>query len=94
MPNDEHLANRKTLVLLEELVALTRVIAISEARKTIGTLLNSPKKKKVFAMSDGTRSVREIAASAGVDKNTVSKWWNEWQAFGLLQVVPGTQGTR
>jgi len=48
----------------------------------------------VYEYSDGTRGVREVSEMIGVDKNTVSTWWNEWDGLGVMEQAASRKGRR
>ena len=83
----------RAIVLLEEIVRLARFVVLPEVRRVAQEKLDSKDKKRVFGLTDGERSVREIARITNVNKDIVSKWWREWQSVGLVESVDG-RGTR
>lgn len=55
-------------------------------------VLETPKQRAVYELSDGRRSVRDIARLAGVGVGSVSRLWKEWAELGLVSEsrdVPG-----
>ncbi len=80
--------------LLEEMTRLVRFLALREARQIAQTELDTEEKQRVFSLTNGARSVRDISEITKVNKNTVSKWWREWHAVGLVESATGTNRTR
>lgn len=94
MTEGESVVNEELIGLLREVRALARFMVLQEARKAASALLDTDNKRRVYSASDGTKSVREIAQSTGVNKSSVSNYWREWQGAGIAELVPGTPGTR
>jgi hypothetical protein len=55
-------------------------------------VLETPKQRKIYELSDGRRSVRDIARSAEVGVGTVSRLWNQWAELGLAAESPEVPG--
>lgn len=77
-------------VVLEEILAWTRAMAIPGVRKTLEATLLSANERQVYELSNGERTTREIAVEVGVGHNTVARWWRKWRALGIC--VEATQG--
>lgn len=73
--------------LLEELAYWTKLNVILTHKKTILELLESPKERLIFQLSNG-KSSRELASEFHMDKRTVSKLWKIWIEKGIAQAVP------
>ena len=76
--------------ILTELRAQTawlRVLAAPVLRAELERLLTTGKKRRVFEMTTGDATVREIASGCGVGVGTVSKWWADWVREGVATAV-------
>lgn len=69
-----------------------RLLGLQALRPLLEQLLITDKQRTVFEYSDGSRSVREVAALAGVGTSTVSRLWGEWLAVGICAEVESTAG--
>ena len=71
--------------------AWLRVLAAPILRAQLERLLSTDKKRRVFEMTTGDATTRDIAAACGVGAATGSRWWADWVREGLARTV-GTQG--
>lgn len=97
MPSDEKRRlefERRVVELLTELLAWTKLEARPRVAARLAEILDSHEKKVVYEYSDGTRGVRQISEMTGVDKNTVSNWWGEWDALGVMEQATTRKGRR
>jgi hypothetical protein len=97
VPNDEKRRlefEHRMVTLLTELLAWTKLEARPRVAARLAEILDSREKKMVYEYSDGTRGVREISQMSGVDKNTVSNWWAEWDALGVMEQAIARKGRR
>lgn len=85
---------RKVVDVLTELLAWTKLEARPRVAARLSEILDSNEKKLVYEYSDGTRGVREISERIGVDKNTVSTWWKEWDGLGVMEQATSRRGRR
>lgn len=76
--------------LLQEAVRWLRFQSIDRAKSVVEKFLDTNQKKAVFDMTDGTNSIRTIAAKVGVSIATISKWWGVWFSAGILFEHEGT----
>lgn len=70
--------------LLKEILKWQRVQGIVAFKAQVKSLLDSKEKRKVFEMSDGTLTAKQISEKAKVSTGTISNWWNKWLAEGIL----------
>jgi len=70
--------------LLKEILKWQRVQGILAFKSLIPIILNSKEKRKVYEMSDGTLTVKQISEKAEVATGTISNWWNKWLSEGIL----------
>lgn len=85
MINDNDLKGK----ILEELKFQTmwlRAIGLQAIKNSIEKKVETKEDKKIFELSDGARSLRDIAKAAGTSYKTVQARWKSWAADGL--VVP------
>jgi hypothetical protein len=85
---------RNVLRLLTEMLAWTKLEARPRVAARLSEILDSPEKRIVYEYSDGTKGVRQISEITGVDKNTVSNWWGEWDALGVMEQSTTRKGRR
>ena len=71
--------------------AWLRVLAAPILRAQLERLLTTSKKRRVFEMTTGDATTRDIAAACGVGAATVSRWWADWVSEGVARTV-GAQG--
>jgi hypothetical protein len=60
-----------------------RLLGLQQLRPLLLTMLSTNSQKTIYELSDGQRSVRDIARLAGVGSATVSRLWNQWQSQGV-----------
>lgn len=73
--------------ILEELRAQTRwlrLLALPELRKAAETVLDTPRKRAIYELTTGERSVREISDLTGASTGAISGYWAEWERAGLV----------
>lgn len=76
--------NERMIELLAEAVRWLRFQSVEKADAAVGRLLDTDQKKMAFELADGVNSARGIAPQVGVTNATISNWWNEWAAAGIL----------
>ncbi len=73
--------------ILEELRAQTRwlrLLALPVLRKSGEAVLDTPRKRAVYELTTGERSVREISDLTGASTGAISGYWAEWEHAGLV----------
>jgi hypothetical protein len=73
--------------ILEELrtqTVLLRAMALRAIKDDVQEELKSARDKKIYELSDGERTTREIAKLAGGSFQAVAKKWKQWAALGLV----------
>lgn len=80
--------------LLHELVIYTKLANYGNIRNLLITILDSEDKKRVFEATDGNNSTRQIESVTGVNKDTVSNWWDEWEREGIVEESEEVRGRR
>lgn len=76
---------------LREQTRWLRFLGMQQLRPALETTLKSDTHRLVYELTDGVRTVRQIAKLAGVGAATVSRLWGQWSGLGL--VVPSTKAT-
>ena len=80
------------LELLRELVQWQRFQNRQLLRSTLEEILDSETDRKIYALSDGTRSQPEIATRAKVSQPTVSNKWKAWRSRGIVYELADEPG--
>lgn len=73
--------------ILEELRSQTiwlRVIALQALRPVLLEELKAEEDKKIYELSDGIRTTREIAKAARVSHTKVARNWKRWASLGMV----------
>ena len=73
--------------ILEELRAQTRwlrLMALPVLRSTAKTVLDTPRKRAVYELATGEKTVREISDLTGASIGAISGYWAEWEHAGLV----------
>jgi hypothetical protein len=59
---------------------------LQNAKAYFAVILNTEEKLKAYAMSDGKSTIEDIMKATGVKSTgTISNWWTEWLAKGIVQ---------
>ncbi len=82
----------RMIELLAELVKWTKVTSIPKVKDLLEELVKSPEEKIAYALSDGKRTTRDIAVSAKVGKDAISKWWRKWTRAGIAEPISVSGG--
>jgi hypothetical protein len=93
MPRDADVKSEFSLLLEETRVqtAWLRLLGLQALFSVLAEVLETDKQRAVYRLSDG-RSVREVAADAGVSVGTVSRLWTEWAALGVVRPTASQAG--
>jgi hypothetical protein len=86
--------DNEQICLLRKLVTYTKLANYDSIRNRLITILDSVDKKRVFEATNGRDSVRDIQSDTGVNKATISNWWNEWQKEGIVEECKEAKGRR
>lgn len=73
--------------ILEELkkqTTLLQAMTIRALKDIIHEELKSVRDKKIFELSDGQRTTREIAKVVGGSFQAIAEKWKRWAALGLV----------
>jgi hypothetical protein len=85
VPDESPSSNDRLTVLLEDLVAWTRLQALPALKNVLGEELGDPKKCIVYELTDGARSASDIGKLASVPGRTVLNWWQRWFNLGIVR---------
>lgn len=93
MPQETSMLDQLDSVM-RKLLVYVKLANYDNIRNRLIEILNSDDEKRVFEATDGNSSTRHIEATTGVDKNVISRWWNEWQKEGIVEESQKAQGRR
>ena len=65
-------------------IALVAKLAITSIKDSIKEELKSEQDKKIYELSDGQKTTREIGKKVGCSHTKVSSAWNKWASIGLV----------
>ncbi len=82
------------LIKQEEILHLLRFMAYRTARRIIEENLTKSIERRVYELSDGIRSSRDIekAVAKEVTQRTVVTWWQKWRRLGVVEQSPRYSG--
>jgi hypothetical protein len=80
------------LAELREQTRWLRLSGLQMLRLELDRLLRTDKQRAVYELSDGRRTVREVARIAGVGSGSVSRLWTTWIAAGVCSESPAAAG--
>lgn len=76
----------KTLNQTHKLIAgYLRLMVSAEIEKSLKDTFISNEEIRVYELSDGNRTTRDIEDIIGVSRQTVSNLWKKWEALGLVE---------
>lgn len=80
--------------MFSEFLKIYKFANHTQIMETLNSELSDEKniKKKIYELSDGTRSTRDIQKMAGVTPPTITGYWKQWALTGL--VVPAQRKGR
>ena len=80
--------------LLRELLRWTRGMARAAVREELARGLPTEDERRVYELTDGAHSTRQIAKDSDVSQTTVSQWHRKWDEQGIVTEVPSSGGKR
>lgn len=82
------------VALQHESLRLLRFLAHRHARQLIEENLTRQIERRVYELSDGLRSSRDIEKEIGkeVTQRTVVSWWQRWVKLGIAEKSPTYSG--
>jgi len=88
------MSSDENTVLLREILKWIRFSGMKEVRHVLNTVLDSLQKRRIYQLSDGDNSSRDIAKSADVSDATVRNYWRVWAKAGIVEPVKAGTGDR
>jgi len=86
--------DERIVQLLEELVNWTRVSSIPRVKELLLEILASPEERIAYEISDGKKTITQVANQANAATGTISGWWKKWIKAGIAEPVSVRGGTR
>lgn len=78
--------------LLEDIRIWIRIGNLRQLRDMLVQELDSYEKMRIFELTDGTRSQKEIASRTKVSRSTISYYWQKWSGLGILTTSKQRKG--
>ena len=78
--------------LLREMVYWQRFQNRQALRSALEAILVTNTDRKIYSLTDGTKSQPEIAKAAGVSQPTISNKWKSWRTLGIVYELPDEPG--
>ncbi len=69
---------------LNSILHIIRVTSTPQIREILENELDSVKKREVYSLLDGKKTVREIEKISGVNISKISNWSSKWGNLGLI----------
>jgi hypothetical protein len=79
---------------LLELVAWTKLQARDVLLRSLDAALSSENDRRVYELTDGSRTGADVAREVGLSRQAVSQKWKAWRQMGLLFDRPDDAGPR
>lgn len=86
--------SNRTEELLSEILKWTKFTASDKVRSVLGATLDTPQKKLIYHLSDGSRGSVDIATTAETSDRTVRRYWESWVRVGIMGKVQVRGGDR
>jgi biotin operon repressor len=80
--------------LLLELVAWTKLQARDALVSGLTEALSTDNDRRVYELTDGSRTGADVAREVGVSRQAVSQKWKTWRQMGLILDSPDDAGPR
>ena len=84
----------ETISLLKELVKWTKFQAWDKVKAVLLSVLDDDEKKKIYHLSNGENSSRNIANEVTTAHTTIVKYWNEWANSNIVEPIKVQRGVR
>lgn len=72
------------LEVLQEILKWQKLQGIKILHELVPILLDDDEKKKIYEMTDGTKTIKDIQKHIKVSSGKVSMLWNSWYTNGIL----------
>jgi len=81
---------------LQQIVKLLRVVSYPTIKQILENNLDTPEKRAVYNLLDGTRGVKAIQEQTGVNVRYISEWGQKWEELGIVEpsIVTNVKGRR
>jgi len=86
--------DEQIIELLKELVKWTKFQAWGKVKDVLINVLKDDEKKKIYHLSNGENSSRNIANEVTTAHTTIVKYWNEWAKFNIVKPINVQRGVR
>src|SRR5215510_13180271 len=67
------------------IVELLEFLNHEEFENALSDIFTSPRDRKIYELSDGTRSTRDIGKIINLDQKGVSNLWKKWAESGIVE---------
>ncbi len=88
MPNDsDDLINelRNLNNTLSRIADLVEFSLDDEIGKALTDIFSIPRDRRIYELSDGTRSTRDIGKIISIDQKVISRLWKAWADMGIVE---------
>ena len=75
---------RKLNKISSQICEMLQLIFAKELDSILSDLFSSPEEMKIYELSDGIRSTREIGNAIGIGKDKISDYWRKWEIEGIV----------
>lgn len=81
--------------LLREILKWTKFAGMKAVKEVLNSALDTPQKKLVYHLSDGSKGSVEIGKASGVaSTETITRYWKSWAILGLGENMAVKGGKR
>jgi len=84
--------NQNLETMLTEFLKIYKFVNHAQIVEALNAELDDDAKKKIYELSDGIRSTRDIQKVVGLTPPVITKYWKKWALKGL--VVPAQRKGR
>jgi len=78
------MSDESLVTLMERANELLSVLVKVHVRDVLAAELSDPKKKKLYELTDGVHTVRQLVDKLGMSQGAISTTWQEWSDVGIL----------
>jgi len=76
----------KLAQLTKEQIKWTKLAGMQQLRSILERNLLTDEMRKVYQLSDGQRTTRDIAKLSGIGSNaTIATYWSKWKTLGIVE---------
>jgi len=75
---------RKLNKTSSKICEMLQFICAGDLELILSELFSSPEEIKIYELSDGTHTTREIGSALGISKDKVSDYWRKWEIEGIV----------